>query len=122
MVPLPEDPATLLDYKNLLALERDDIHEMPCVLSDGTTRLVNIRQLLDGVTPPEVRADERRMDESPLRRGDSLRSARDGRTRQVEPAALAQPEVQPMQSQHGRQEQQQTWEKVAIFSIGVAFV
>lgn len=128
-VPLPEDPKILLDYEELFALERDGFEYIPRKLSDGTTRRVNVRQLLDGVTPPEVRADEPLLEESAFRRADSLRSVRGGRTRQVpvepapfEPAPPPQPEAQPMQARHGRQEQQQTWEKIAIFAIGVAFV
>ena len=39
-----------------------------------------------------------------------------------QPAPPPRPEVDPMQARHRRQEQQQIWEKIAIFAIGVAFV
>lgn len=66
-VPLPEDPDTLVDYEELLALERDRIDQLPKKLSDGTVRVFSVRQLLDGIAPPEAREREQRLIEEGVR-------------------------------------------------------
>jgi internalin A len=53
-VPHPEYEALMFDYQELLQFERDGISEVPKLL-DGKSIKVNVSEMLDGVSPSNVR-------------------------------------------------------------------
>ena len=127
-VPLPDDPETLVDYDELLALERDGHTSLPRRLSDGTTRTVDVRQLLDGISQRETRAQEQRLSEAhqiDLKTEDAraleiIRAAQEEAL--SEPAPQSKSRSDAMQHKEAQHHHQPTWERVAITAIGVAFV
>ena len=107
-VPLPEDPSVLLAYEDLIAFERSGVREYPVRLGNGTIVQRSISDLLDGVVSREERSE-------------ALIDAVDAKRRRHEPEGVSEP---PME-QEGRMESHHetpTWERVAVFTIGVAFI
>jgi internalin A len=51
-VPLPENPKIIVDYQQLLTYERKGVPEL---IPEGYDELVNVKSLLNGIEPPDLR-------------------------------------------------------------------